>query len=105
MASTRRISLTLDVPDQQAIEPFVDPSRPEHAALEAWAAQHGITLRDESDAAIIRTLVRAGAEALLEKALEDGYARLAVSRHRDDQAERRAIRDRALNRAGEGSAE
>jgi hypothetical protein len=104
MTSTRRISLTLDVLDQQAIEPFVDPSRPEHAALEAWATLRGITLRDESDAAIIRTLVRAGAEALLEKALEDGYARLAASRHHD-QTERRAIRDRALNRAGEELAE
>ena len=104
MVATRRISLTLDVLDQQAIEPFVDPSRPEHAALEAWAALHGITLRDESDAAIIRTLVRAGAEALLEKALEDGYARLAASRHQD-QTERRAIRDRALNRDGERLAE
>jgi hypothetical protein len=100
MTSTRRISLTLDVLDQQAIEPFVDPSRPEHAALEGWATEHGITLRDESDAAVIRTLVRAGAEALLEKALEDGYARLAASRHQD-QTERRAIRDRALNRAAE----
>jgi len=98
MGTTRRISLTLDVPDQQAIEPFADPSRPEHAALEAWAAQHGLNIRDESDAAIVRTLVRAGAEALREKALEDGYARLAVSRH-EDQTERRAIRDHALSRA------
>jgi hypothetical protein len=104
MTSTRLITLTLDGPDQQAIEPFVDPSRPEHAALEAWAALHDITLRDQSDAAIIRTLVRVGAEALLERALEDGYARLAAPRHQE-QTERRAIRDRALNRAGEGPAE
>jgi hypothetical protein len=104
MASTRRISITLDVPDQQAIEPFADPSRPEHAALEAWAAQHGLNLRDDSDAAIVRTLIRAGAEALREKALEDGYARLAASRQQD-KTERRAIRERALSRAGARLAE
>jgi hypothetical protein len=98
MAHTKRISVTLDAPDQQAIEAFVDASRPEHATLEAWASQHGITVRDASDSAILRTLVRAGAEALREKALEDGYERLAASRD-EDRAERRAIRDRGNRRA------
>jgi hypothetical protein len=104
MASTRRISVTLDVPDQRAIEPFADPGRPEHATLETWALEHGLTIRDDSDAAVIRTLVRVGVEALREKALEDGYARLAASRN-EDQDERRSIRDRTLNRADERSIE
>jgi hypothetical protein len=98
MASTRRISVTLDAPEQKAIEVFADPARPEHATLEAWANQHGLSVRDDSDAAVLRTLVRAGAEALREKALEQGYARLAESRS-NDAAERRALRDRAAKRA------
>jgi hypothetical protein len=97
MATTRRISVTLDLPDQRAIEPFTDPLRPEHATLEMWAAQHGLNLRDDSGAAVLRALVRAGAEALREKALEDGYALLATTRH-ENRDERRSIRDRALAR-------
>jgi hypothetical protein len=104
MATTRRISVTLDVPDQQAIEPFADPSRPEHAVLETWAAQHGLNLRDASDAAVLRALIRAGAEALHEKALEDGYARLAASRQKN-LSERRSVRDRALARTEARGAE
>jgi hypothetical protein len=104
MTDTRRISVTLDIPDQQAIEPFAEPSRPEHATLEAWAAEHGLSVRDDSDAAIVRVLVRAGAEALRQKALEDGYTRLAESR-RSDRDERRAIRDRGRERTDSGAAE
>jgi hypothetical protein len=96
--TTRRISVTLDAPDQQAIDAFGDPSRPEHATLEAWARQHGLNVRDDSDAAIVRALVRAGAEALREKALEAGYAKLAATRD-EDQHERRDLRDRAIRRA------
>jgi len=98
MAPARRVSVTLDAPDQAAIEAFADPTKPEHAALEAWASQHGLSLRDDSDAAVLRTLVRAGAEALREKALAEGYERLAAA-HRGDQAERRATRDRAIRKA------
>ena len=97
MTTTRRVSVTLDTPDQQAIEPFADASSPEHSALESWAQAHGISVRDASDAAILRTLIRAGAETLRERALEEGYTRLAMSR-REDRAERRAIRDRGLER-------
>ncbi|HEY4018244.1 MAG TPA: hypothetical protein VGM75_06130 [Pseudonocardiaceae bacterium] len=104
MAAARRVSVTLDTSDQQAIEAFADSSRPEHSILEAWAEAHGINVRDASDSAILRTLIRAGAEALREKALEDGYARLAMSRH-EDRAERRAIRDRGLERTDPGLAE
>lgn len=98
MLTTKRVSVTLDDPDLRAIEAFADSSRPERATLEEWATRHGITVRDASDSAILRTLVRAGAEALREKVLEDGYKRLAASRD-EDRAERRAIRDRANKRA------
>ena len=97
MASQRRISVTLEGPDQQAIEAFADQSRPEHATLEEWASQHGIGIRGASEAAIVRVLARAGAEALREKALEEGYARLAADRQAD-RDERRALRDRAAAR-------
>lgn len=97
MATTRRVSVTLDTPDQQAIEAFADTSRPERSILEAWAEAHGISVRDASDSAILRTLIRAGAEALREKALEEGYSRLAQS-HEQDRAELRTIRNRALRR-------
>lgn len=104
MVASRRISVTLDYSDQQAVEVFVDPTRPEHAALWAWAFEHGLSIRDDSDAAVLRTLVRAGAEALRTKALEQGYEKLAAS-HTQDQDERRALRDNALGRTGSRFAE
>lgn len=100
MTTARRVSVSLDGPDQRAIEPFVDPARAEHAALQAWASRHGLSLRDDSDAAILRTLVRAGAEALRMQALEDGYDRLAGS-HTEDEGERRFLRNRSLRRSGD----
>lgn len=104
MAATKRVSVTLDAPDQQAIEAFADHDRPERAVLEAWAARHGLSIRDDSDAAVLRTLILVGAEALRMKALEQGYERLAAS-HRDEQAERRALRDRAIRRSESKAAE
>lgn len=98
--TTRRISVTLDLPEQQAIELFGDPTRPEHATLEAFAATRGLTLRDESDAAVLRTLIRAGVEALREQALEQGYERLAEAQEADRE-ERRARRNCALARHAE----
>ncbi|HEX3588800.1 MAG TPA: hypothetical protein VHV74_04140 [Pseudonocardiaceae bacterium] len=97
MTTARRVSVTLDGSDQRAIEAFADPSRPEHATLEAWASRHDLNLRDESDAAVLRALIRAGAEALQEKALEDGYDLLAKSRAGDER-ERRFLRGRSLRR-------
>lgn len=47
---------------------------------------------------MLRALAGAGAEALREQALDQGYARLAKSRN-DDIAERRALRNRAAKRA------
>ncbi|MET9260945.1 hypothetical protein [Amycolatopsis sp. NPDC004079] len=100
MTTTRRVSVTLDLPDQQAVDLFADPARPEHATLEAWAEARGLVMRDDSDSAVVRTLLRAGAEALREKALEEGYERLAASRE-DTAKERRGRRDRVLARKGE----
>lgn len=90
--------MTLDAPGQQVIEVFADPSRPEHAALVAWASQRGLNVMDASDATIVRMLVRAGAEALRERALDAGYAKLAATRD-ESQRERRALRDGVVGRA------
>jgi hypothetical protein len=98
MTAAKRVSVTLDGLDQQAIAAFIDPGRPEYAALQSWAIQHGLSVRDDSEAALLRALVRAGVQALRLSALEQGYERLAASRS-DDQDERRAVRDRAVGRA------
>lgn len=89
--------MSLDAPEQAAIDAFGDPSRPEHATLEEWAESRGVTMRDHSEAAVLRALLQAGAEALRAKALEHGYEKLAAARDAD-RHERRARRDRALER-------
>jgi hypothetical protein len=91
MAASHRVSLTLDPADEAVLARFTDPERAEHAALAAWAAEHNLAVRDSSDAAVLRVLVRAGAEALLERALEAGYARLAAEMTDEDRAERRTL--------------
>lgn len=73
---------------------FTDPERAEHGTLTAWAAEHNLAVRDSSEAAVLRVLVRAGAEALLERALDEGYAKLAAELTDENRAERRARRAR-----------
>ena len=77
----KRLPVTLDSDDQAEIAVFADPDRLEAGILREWAQQH-ITIRDNSESGIARALLRVGAEALREKALEVGYAELAK-----DQAE------------------
>lgn len=93
----RRTTLTLTDADETVLESFADPDRAEHAALVAWAAEHGESL-SRAEAAVLRLLLRAGAEALREKALEVGYAQLAASRTDQDRAESRARRERYAER-------
>lgn len=74
----KRTTVTFDDQDQRAIASVSNPDGPEWAALVEAAATMGITLkRGASEAAIIRALVHAGANALRERALERGYAELA----------------------------
>ncbi|MBP2339051.1 hypothetical protein JOF41_005229 [Saccharothrix coeruleofusca] len=96
---TKRITVTLEGAEQAALSVFADPQRAEHAALEAWAAEHGLTVRS-SEAGVVRALLRAGAEALREKALEQGYAHLAEAQRADEdrQAERSTKRARQAQR-------
>lgn len=98
---TKRITVTLEGAEQATLSTFADPERAEHAALQAWAEERGLPLK-LSEAGIVRVLLRAGAEALKEKAVERGYARLAEAQLADEEwnAERgarkarRAARDR-----------
>ncbi|MGQ0718911.1 MAG: hypothetical protein ACT4NP_16675 [Pseudonocardiales bacterium] len=74
----KRTTVTFDDQDQRAVASVSNPDGAEWAALVESAAEKGITLkRGASEAAIIRALVHAGAEALRERALERGYAELA----------------------------
>jgi hypothetical protein len=56
-----------------------------------------MSVRDSSEAAVLRILARAGAAALREQALEQGYAKLAATNDSDHE-ERRARRDRYAER-------
>lgn len=74
----KRTTVTFDEHDQGAIASVSNPERAEWAALVEAAAEKGITLKPgASEASIIRALVHAGADALRERALERGYAKLA----------------------------
>lgn len=80
---------------------FADPERAEHAALVHWAASHGVPLPagERNEAAVVRALLRAGAEALQEQALEQGYAELAKTfAGGDERDEARALRARYARR-------
>ncbi len=75
---TRRTTVTFDDHDQGVIASVSNPDRAEWAVLVEAAAEKGISLKPgASEAAIIRALVHAGADALRERALERGYAQLA----------------------------
>lgn len=95
----RRTTVTLTDIEDLALAPFTDPDRAEHAALVAWAAEHGESLSN-AEAAVLRALLRAGAEALRERVLEQGYAELAASRTDDQRAESREARRRYAERTG-----
>ncbi|WP_032491758.1 hypothetical protein [Rhodococcus sp. 311R] len=73
----KRLPVTLDSDDQAELAVFADPDRLESGILREWAQQQHIAIRDNSESGIARALLRVGAEALREKALEAGYAELA----------------------------
>ena|SRR5438445_1146211 len=95
----KRLSLILADSDEALVQPFTLPGTEQHQALREWAAQRGIS-SVESDAAALRALLRAGAEALTEAALDIAYAQLAVTYNAEPHAaeERRAARDRYIAR-------
>jgi len=73
---TKRLSLILGEGDQLTLEPFIRPGTGQHQVLQHWAAEHGVGAVT-SEAAAIRALLQAGAEALAEEVLDAGYAELA----------------------------
>jgi len=81
------------------LDPFIRPGTGHHQALQHWAAEHGVGAVN-SEAAAIRALLQAGAEALAEEVLDAGYAELAqVYGGAEERAERRTARDRYVARA------
>lgn len=96
----KRLSVSLDDEDVRTIDEFADPNSLAHEALVRWLTGQSVTISADtlSDAALLRMLVRAGAEALRERAIADGYAVLAASETEEELAESRAFRDRYAQR-------
>lgn len=94
----KRLSLTLHDDDERALASFMAEGGQERRALLAWAAQHGMKTASESEAALLRMLIRAGASAIRENALDAGYAALAEARDEGD-ADRRSARRTYLERS------
>jgi hypothetical protein len=95
----RRLSVTLESEDEKVVAAFSAPSTLEHAILLDWARERGIDAeRIGSDASLLRMLIRAGADALYERALDKGYAGLAMSLSKVDEDERREARRRYTER-------
>ncbi len=100
----KRISVSIDPEEERTIATFGDPTTAERTALTSWAVQHGVDAsRLRSQAAVIRALVRVGAQSLRDEALDDGYAALAASlktseQTTTEQAETREARERYLRR-------
>jgi len=95
---TKRLSLILGEGDQLTLEPFIRPGTGQHQVLQQWATEHGVGAVN-SEAAAIRVLLQAGAEALAEEVLDAGYAELAqVYGGAEERGERRTARDRYVAR-------
>jgi hypothetical protein len=96
---TKRVSLILDPATESAIRDFAVPGSPAREALETWAEDEGLGPL-ASEASVWRSLLRLGALAARESALDRGYARLAGEfAAPEEAAERRAARDRYARRA------
>ncbi len=95
---TKRLSLILGETDESVLEPFIRSGTGQHRVLQRWAAEHGVGTV-HSEAAAIRALLRAGADALRDEVLDDGYAELAqVYDGTEERDERRAARTRYVAR-------
>ncbi len=95
----RRLSVTLEPEDEALVARFASPGTPENDALRAWANSQGLRAEQvSSDAALLRLLLRVGAESLQENILEVGYAALAELVTNEQHAETRAARRRYADR-------
>ena len=96
----KRTTLTLEDSDEALLSAFEQPDSLERSALMGYAAEHGWKVSEYrlSEGALIRTLLRVGAETLRERALEIGYAQLEASYTDEERAEMRARRERRAKR-------
>ncbi|WP_225345681.1 MULTISPECIES: hypothetical protein [Mycobacteriaceae] len=95
---SKRVSLILKDADEAAIAPYLSEGSASFEVLRQWANKHGE--KDiKSEAAALRALLQAGAEALREQVLDTGYAQLAEEFNNEPaHTERRAARDRYARR-------
>lgn len=98
---TKRMSVTLNDEDELLIRTFAAVGTNENRSLRAWAERRGITAGEStSEAALLRLLLRAGAESLSEQVLDIAYAQLAVEiETAADTVDSRAARARHLKRS------
>ena len=95
----KRLSVTLEPADVRALDSVSDPASPERRALADWARGRGVEFPDSaSEAALLRLLIRVGADHLRTSALDLDYARLAVELGADTADDSRRARDRYVDR-------
>jgi hypothetical protein len=95
----KRLSVTLEPPDVRALDSLSDPASPERRALADWARGRGMELPESAaEAALLRMLVRVGADHLRTSVLDLGYARLAVELVAGTADDSRRARDRYVDR-------
>jgi hypothetical protein len=74
----RRTTVTLTDRDEEILGAFADKQGHEWAELQVFAAEHGFDLTESSsEATIMRVLMAAGRQFVLERILERGYADMA----------------------------
>ena len=97
---SKRVSLTLRDADEAMLAPFLHRSSPAFEVLRQWAHHNHYSSGDiSSDAAVMRILLRVGAEAMHEQILDAGYAQLASEfSTASTKVERLALRNRSASR-------
>ena len=75
---SKRVSLILRDADEAMLAPFLNRGSPAFEVLRQWAYHNDYASGDiNSDAAVLRILLRVGAVAMHEQILDAGYAQLA----------------------------
>lgn len=93
------MSLILGDSDEAVIAPYLSQGSPAYEVLRHWVSQRGVADDIKSEAAALRALLQAGAEALQEYVLDAGYAQLATEFNSESaDVERRTARDRYARR-------
>jgi hypothetical protein len=94
----KRLSVILSDGDEEALKPFFEVGSRHHEALQRWAEMNGSGAAN-SEAALIRALMQAGAQALGDEILNSGYAEYAEFYNTpEERSERRNARDRYAKR-------